>query len=305
MSSESLSHELHQLSRKSLTTLTLSALDFVIPGTYQNLISLEDMVQMVTGDVRIGRLQAIANHVDQLYAKNDGARRAVKLYQLTDLEDRTLDITPPKSGETVEILSFKSELTPKSETRQSIDFCLKLTAEGIAHLSINGLNTDAVDLWVSALTADKTFGYEEALRLASIIGLEGLAPLGEDFLSKVGETLDDESTDFSESPLYGRLSEFIPGETESDKSAFARDLVRTLTPSLEGFMERTGLNRERVIGGLQRFTDLSDDNHEYLSSFLDATTSCMRRTGIQTVARHLVKLSASRFGYDSLRTVMA
>ena len=158
MSSTSLSDELSQLSKKSLTTLTLSALDFVIPGDYENSTSLEDMVQMVTGDVRAGRLQAISNHVDQLYAEDSGARRAVSIYQLTDAADKAVAAAAlaNKVGEKIGILSFLSKFTPKADTTQTVDLCLKLTAEAIAHLSLHGMSAERIGsrMWDASRALD-------------------------------------------------------------------------------------------------------------------------------------------------------
>ena len=180
MSKEILSHELSELSRKSLTTISLSALDFVIPGSYESTNSLEDMVQLVTGESRAGRIKAIANHVDQLYSESIGARRAVWLYKLTDSADKAIAAASfaNKVGSRFEILSFLTKFTPKADTSQSIDLCLKLTVEALAHLSLYGLSKDAVSAWIDSFTGRNANNNESALRLAAIIGLDGLLPLG-------------------------------------------------------------------------------------------------------------------------------
>lgn len=301
MSSTSLSDELSQLSKKSLTTLTLSALDFVIPGDYENSTSLDDMVQLVTGDVRAGRLQAISNHVDQLYAEDSGARRAVSIYSLTDAADKAVAAAAlaNKVGEKIGILSFLSKFTPKADTTQTVDLCLKLTAEAIAHLSLHGMSTESVGDWVRSLNGD-AYSNESALRFACIIGLDGLIPLGPDFLQKVSDKLEGGGAGLglADNALFKKLSGFIPGGDVMAKTGFVSDIVKSVSAPADSFIQRTGLTREKVADKLRALTDFSDDKLDYVAAFLDASTNYMSHTGTQSVARHLVSKSAARFNYE-------
>lgn len=299
MSSESLAQELSQLSHKSLTTLTLSALDFVIPGSYENTTSLDDMVQVVTGDVRVGRLQAISNHVEQLYEADAGARRAVWLYKLTDSADKAVAAASlaNKVGSKIGILSFLAKMTPKSDTSQALDLGLKLTVEALAHLSLYGISKESVGEWISSLGKEGHYHNEGALRLAAIIGLDGIIPLGPDFLSKVTDQIQSGKLDWSNNALFKKVSEYIPGSNTASKSGFIKELLDKASAPIDTFVSKTGLNRDKVLGSLQSVTDVSDNKLDYLAAFLDASTSFMSHTGIQSVARHLVAQSAERFGY--------
>jgi hypothetical protein len=299
MSSESLSDELSQLSQKSLTTLTLSALDFVIPGQYENTTSLDDMVQVVTGDVRAGRLQAISNHVDQLYAQDSGARRAVSLYHLTDATDKAVAAAAlaNKVGERVGILSFLTKFTPKADTSQTIDLCLKLTAEALAHLSLHGLSTESVGDWVKSLNGG-AYSNEAAMRMACIIGLDGLIPLGPDFLGKVTDKLSGDGLGWTSNPMFKKLSDYIPGGDIAAKTGFVGDLMKNVSAPVDSFVQRTGLTRDKVADKLRGLTDFADDKLDYVAAFLDASTNFMSHTGTQSVARHLVAQSAKRFNYE-------
>lgn len=300
MSSESLSAELDNLSSKSLTTVTLSALDFVIPGSYQNTNSLDDMVQMVTGDVRVGRQQAISNHVDQLYAQDKGAQRAVWLYKLTDSADKAVAAASlaNKVGSKFAVLSFLTKVTPKADTVQTIDLCLKITVEALAYLSLHGFSKESIGDWVSNLGVDGSYSNESALRLAAVIGFDGLVPLGPDFMSRVLDQVQSGKLPFSDNALFKKVSEYIPGGSVSDKTGFVGELLGKATAPIDSFMSRTGLTRDKVMSTLERVTDVSDDKLDYVAAFLDASTNYMSHTGIQTVARHLVEQSASRFGYE-------
>lgn len=301
MSFEPISMELSQLSSKSLTTLSLHALDFVIPGSYQNTTSLDDMVQLVTGDIRVGRLQAISNHVDQLYAEQSGAQRAVWLYKLTDSADRAVAAASlaNKIGSQFSILSLFEKFTPKADTSQTLDLCLKLTVEALSFLSLHGFSKDALHEWTASLGTDGHYSNEAALRLAAIVGFDGLVPLGPDFLQKITDHLKGGKLPFADSTLFKKVAEHIPGGSMLDKSGFVGELVSKATAPLEGFVKRTGLSKEKVVGSLQKFTDISDSKLDYLAAFLDASTSYMSHTGVQSVARHLVEESSARFGYEA------
>jgi len=299
MSSEPLSHELNRLNRKSLTTLALSALDFVIPGSYENPTSLDDMVQVVTGDVRAGRLQAIANHVDQLYAADDGARRAIWLYQLTDSADKAVAAASlaNKVGGKFGILSFLTKVTPKADTIQTVDLCLKLTVEALAHLSLHGASVESLSRWAEALEGDE-YGNESALRLASIVGFDGLVPLGPDFLDIVSEKLKGNHLSFADNGMFQKVAQEIPGQSDTEKTGFLKNVVELASRPIDSFVSRTGLTREKVFGALESFTDATDSKLDYVGAFLDASTNFMSHTGTQSVARELVSRSAARFGYN-------
>lgn len=301
MSSETLSQELSELSSKSLTTLALSALDFAIPGSYQNTTSLDDMVQVVTGDIRVGRLQAISNHVDQLYAEKGGARRAVWLYKLTDSADKAVAAASlaNKVGSKFSVLSIFEKLTPKSDTSQTLDLCLKLTVEALAYLSLRGFSRESLSSWVDSLGVDGQYSNESALRLAAIVGFDGLVPLGPDFLQKATDQLKSGKLPWSDNALFKKVAEHIPGAGLADKSHFVGELVDKASSPISAFTSRVGLSRENVVGALQKVTDVSDSKLDYLAAFLDASTNYMTHTGVQSVARHLVEESAARFGYDS------
>jgi hypothetical protein len=303
MSSESLSHELSQLSRKNLTTMSLSALDFVIPGSYQNTNSLDDMVQVVTGDVRAGRLQAISNHVDQLYQENAGARRAVWLYQLTDSADKAVAAASlaNKVGSKYSVLSFLAKMTPKADTSQAIDLCLKLTVEALAHLSLHGISKESIGDWVDSLGQDGNYSNEAALRLAAIVGFDGMVPLGPDFLGKATSYVNAGKLPWSDSALFKKVAEYIPGGDVASKSGFVGTLLQKASAPIDGFVNRTGLTREKVVQTLEKITDVTDSKLDYVAAFLDASTNFMSHTGVQSVARHLVEKAASRFGYKEVR----
>jgi hypothetical protein len=257
------------------------------------------MVRAVSGDVRMGRIQAIANHVDQLYAEDGGARRAVFFYRLADSVDKGVAAAAlaNKIGERFSALSLLAKITPKADTVQTMDLCLKLTCEALAHLSLRGLSKDAIAQWAEDLNRGDQYGNESALRLAALIGLDGLLPLGPDFLAKVGSALSGGSLAWTDNALFRKLAEHLPGAGNQEKVGFISSVLHKASAPLNGFIERTGLTRDKVVGSIKKVTDLSDDKLDYAAAFFDASTSYMSHTGVQTVARHLTDRAGERFGY--------
>ena len=300
MSHNTLSTELEQLSQSSLTTLSLSALDFIIPGSYKNVTNLEDMVREVTGETRVGRLQAIHNHIEDAYAEDSGAQRAVWLFKLTDSADKAVAAASfaNKVGSKIGVLSFLEKMTPKADTSQALDLCLKLTVEALAFLSLHGLSRNSVSNWTQSIGKSGTYSNESALRIGAIIALDALIPLGPDFLKKISQHAQSEKSNWANNTLFKKISDFIPGVDIASKSGFVVDLVKNASGPIASVIDNTGLNREKVLGTLQNFTDVSDSKLDYLAAFLDASTNFVSHTGIQSVARHMVRKSAERFGYD-------
>lgn len=295
-----LDQELKELSTSGLTVMVLKGLDFVIPGDYTNSTSLDQMIEFAAGDLRDGRTQAIANHVEKLYAEDSGAQRAVSLYKLTDKADKVVAAAAlaNKIGSRFKILSFLAKYTPKADTVQTIDLCLKLTVEALAYLSLHGLSIDGLSDWGKIISKTDGYSNESALRIAAIIGLDGLIPLGPDFLSKVAGALDGDDLGFTDNALFKKMADYIPGGGMEEKTAVIKNVISNASAPIDSFISRTGLTRDKVIGTMKKYTDLADDKLDYAAAFLDASTAFITQTGVQTVARHLTAQGLERFGHD-------
>ena len=133
--------------------------------------------------------------------------------------------------------------------------------------------------------------------MAAIIALDGLVPLGPSFLKRLSEQTESGETSWSDNALFRKISEFIPGADLAAKSGFLTELVKSVSGPLGNLVESTGLSREKVLGALQDITDVSDSKLDYFAAFLDASTNFVSHTGVQGVARHMVRESAERFGH--------
>ena len=56
--------------------------------------------------------------------------------------------------------------------------------------------------------------------------------------------------------------------------------------------DSAGLTRELIANHLSNFVDIADDKLDYVAAFLDTSTNYFEHTGIQTVARKLIKEAA-------------
>ncbi len=87
-----------------------------------------------------------------------------------------------KVGESVSFLGFLDKLTPKPDKAQTIDLCLKLLAEVVGFCQINGIPGDSIGDFVAALGE---YGKESMIRMAGLVCVDGLIPLGPDFIQKI------------------------------------------------------------------------------------------------------------------------
>ncbi len=74
-----------------LNLMVLGALDFVVPGQWQNVTGFTPLVKHITGETRIGKIDAISTYADQLYQGDlSGCQKAIWLYQTADSSDSLL-----------------------------------------------------------------------------------------------------------------------------------------------------------------------------------------------------------------------
>ncbi|MBL8058478.1 MAG: hypothetical protein JNK29_17375, partial [Anaerolineales bacterium] len=176
--SESIATLADALPESNVTTTVLHALDYVVPGQWQNLRGFDQTARTVLGTEDPAQVAAVRQRALALY--NDPAhnyRKAVQLYQLVDNADLALGAAAlaNKVGQRIPLLNFISRLTPKADTTQAIDLAVKLAAEGLAFSWLNGLKYDNLGQFGQALSA---YAGASAMRLAALICVDGVIPLG-------------------------------------------------------------------------------------------------------------------------------
>src|SRR5262249_3911546 len=145
--------------------------------------------------------------------KTQGYQGALWLYQTVDSVQGLGGFASfvSKLGESVSFLSFLKKITPESETTQAVDFGVKLVTEIVAFCKINGIPGDRITDFVESLADCR---HEALMRLAALICVDGVLPLGPDFLDKALSLLDKTGVSgLADNKAFGKISSMIPGET--------------------------------------------------------------------------------------------
>jgi hypothetical protein len=283
-----------ELPTSNMTTFVLNSLDFVVPGEWNNLVGFENTIRTVTGETDEDLIQQIGDRAVYLYNdRSQGYQRAMWLYQTVDRADRALGAAAlgNKVGERVPLLGFLNRVTPKADRAQSIDLAMKLVVELVAFCQINGIPGDSIGDFVASLG---DYSGESLMRMAALVCLDGLIPLGPDFIQKAQEMLSRTNpSELKENQTFSRINEAIPGQGAAGKLDFIGRSLDSVQGWMSQFVTSRNLTRDKVVGHMQRFVEIADDKLDYLGAFLDMTTNYYEHTGTQTLARRLIERAAA------------
>ncbi|NER24408.1 MAG: hypothetical protein F6J86_20235 [Symploca sp. SIO1B1] len=267
----------------NLTVKVLKALDFIVPGQWENLVGFDNTISAITGETDSATIENIRERAIALYDdKSQGYQTAIWLYRTLDGADKAVAAAAlaDKIGDTFSFIPFLDKLTPKADSLQSVDLKIKLVGELIAYSKLNGLTLNPSEL-VSSLK--ENYQNEALMRMAGLIALDGVLPLGADFVSKIREELADE--DVTGSPAFGAVSQFLP---DTDATSFINESFDAIGDWMANLAQSVGLNPSSLSQNLGVFIEIADDKLDYLAAFLDSSTNYFEHTGIQTVARRLI-----------------
>ncbi|NET51710.1 MAG: hypothetical protein F6K09_24280 [Merismopedia sp. SIO2A8] len=289
--SESIIELLDELPANNLTVKMLNALDFVVPGEWENVVGCDNTIEAITGETDADAIMQIRNHMIELYNdRSNGYQRALWYYKTVDNADSALGTAAManKIGEKIGLLGFLNKLTPKADTTQSFDLCLKLVAELIAYSKLNGLPILNPGEFVSDLSDN--YRGSSLMRMASLVCIDGLLPLGPDFLQKIQDNLDqDGESGLQGNPVFGTISESIPGD---NKVGFISETFAAVQGWMDNLVGSVGLTPESIFDSIGGFIEFSDDSLDFVAAFLDKATNYYRHTGVQSVARSLIERAA-------------
>lgn len=278
------------LPTNNVTISMLRALDFVAPGEWQNVVGFENTIRTVTGETDESLIQQIGERAIYLYNdRSQGYQRAMWLYQTVDSTDAALGAAAlaNKVGERIGFLGFLNRLTPKADKAQTIDLSLKLVVELVAFCQINGIPGDSIGDFVASLGE---YSGESLMRMVALVCVDGLIPLGPDFILKVQSILNQSSPkDLEQSSTYQRINDAIPGSNSASKLNFIGESFDSVRGWMSNLVTSRNLTPQKVVNNLQRFVEVSDDKLDYLGAFLDVTTNYYEHTGTQTLARRLIE----------------
>ena len=233
--SDSIAELLDGLPEDNITVKVLKALDYVVPGDWENIVGCDNTITAVTGQTDPGRISQIRDRALELYNdQENGYQSAIWIYNTVDNADTALAAAAMAEiiSEKIPFLSFLGGITPKADTTQSIDLALKILAESIAYAKLNGIPELNPEAFVAELTENYTG--PSKMRMVGLVCLDGLAPLGPDFLQKVQDALDGEDGNaLADNPIFSAISGLIPRD---DKLGFVRDAFGAVSGWMEGLV---------------------------------------------------------------------
>ncbi|MBD0389361.1 MAG: hypothetical protein ICV54_23390 [Nostoc sp. C3-bin3] len=279
-----------QLPTGGLTISMLKSLDFVAPGEWQNTVGFVNTIKTVTGEDDEDLIQQIGERAIYLFNdKSQGYQTALWLYQTVDGTDKALGAAAlaNKVGEKIPLLGFLNSVTPKPDKAQTIDLTLKLVAELVAFCQINGIPGDSIGDFVASLGE---YSGESLIRMVALVCVDGLIPLGPDFISKAISGLNQTNPqELEKNSTFQNIKDVIPGNNSGSKLNFIGESFDSVKGWMNGLVNANNLTPQKVVHNLQSFADIADDKLDYLAAFLDITTNYYEHTGTQTLARRLIE----------------
>ncbi|MEM8778634.1 MAG: hypothetical protein AAGF26_07135 [Cyanobacteria bacterium P01_G01_bin.49] len=280
----------NELPTDNMTVKVLRTLDFVVPGEWENIVGFENTIQKVTGETDEEMIQQIGDRAVYLFNdKSQGYQRALWLYQTVDSSDNALGAAAlaNKIGEKVSFLGFLNRITPNPDKAQSIDLSLKLVVELVAFCQINGIPGDSIGDFVASLGE---YSGESLMRMAALVCLDGLIPLGPDFILKVQSTLENLSPkELDNNGTFSNIKKLIPGDTTNSQLEFIGSSFDSVKGWMSDFVNERNLTPQKLFNQLSSFIEYSEDKLDYVAAFLDMTTNYYEHTGTQTLARRLIE----------------
>lgn len=278
-----------ELPTSGLTVSMLNSLDFVVPGEWQNTVGFVNTIKNVTGETDEDLIQQIGERAIYLYNdRSQGYQRAMWLYQTVDRTDTALGTAAlaNKVGEKIPLLGFLNNITPKADKAQTIDLCLKLVVELVAFCQINGIPGDSIGDFVASLGE---YAGESLIRMVALVCVDGLLPLGPDFIYKALFALNHMNPqELAQNSTFQGIQDAIPGNNVGSKLNFIGESFESVKGWMGGLVTENNLTPQTVVGNLQNFVQLADDKLDYLAAFLDVATNYYEHTGTQTLARRLI-----------------
>ncbi|BAY75861.1 hypothetical protein NIES25_23100 [Nostoc linckia NIES-25] len=288
--SKSIVQLVDELPTRGLTVSLLNSLDFVAPGQWQNTVGFVNTIKTVTLETDEDLIQQIGERAIYLFNdKSQGYQTALWLYQTVDNTDKALGAAAlaNKVGEKIPLLGFLNSVTPKADKAQTIDLTLKLVAELVAFCQINGIPGDSIGDFVASLGE---YSGESLIRMVALVCVDGLIPLGPDFISKAISGLNQTSPqELEQNSTFQNIKDVIPGNNDGSKLNFIGESFDSVKGWMSGLVNANNLTPQKVVHNLQNFVDVADDKLDYLAAFLDVSTNYYEHTGTQTLARRLIE----------------
>jgi hypothetical protein len=166
-----------------------------------------------------------------------------------------------------------------------------MVVEIVAFCKVNGYPGDSVADFVKSLS---DYRDEALMRMAALICLDGLIPLGPDFLSKILSLLDKTGVKQLESnERFKQVQAMLPGEGTGERLNFMQKGMAAVKDWIGSFVADRDLSVAKIAGNLKGVIDGVEGKLDYVAAFLDVTTNYYEHTGTQSVARSLITRAVS------------
>lgn len=285
--------QMNELDASGLTVSLLNTLDFVAPGSWNNVTGFDAMIRHVTGVESAGVVKAIgARALTQWQDPSSRYDEALLVLQSVDVVDRVAAAaaTASKLGGLFGGLDFLKDLTPKAETTQALDAALKLTAELLAYGLMTGTPDGSFEQIADFVIGLQHYAKSDIMRICAWVIVDGLLPLGPNFMQVITSNVRDvASSALANNSLFDKIAERIPGEGAEGKQQFIIEAMEGVSGWVAQFVAAHGLTREVVLSKISEVIEVSEDKLDYVAAALDASTSYFAHTGTQTVARVLIE----------------
>jgi hypothetical protein len=190
-------------------------------------------------------------------------------------------------GEKVSFLSFLSKITPKSEKIQVIDLSVKLVVEVVAFCLINGIPGDSIGDFVKSLA---NYGNESIMRMAALASVDGVLPLGPEFMSKALSLLQKTgAAELASNPKFKSVASLIPGNGPQGQLSFMQESMGSVKDWMLKFVADKAITVDKVATSMKGWVDWSEGKLDLLAAAIDMTCNYYEHTGIQTLARRLIQ----------------
>jgi hypothetical protein len=283
-----------ELPAKSWTVRLLQCLDWVVPGQWKNLVGFDNTIETITGEDDPKLIQKIGERAIVLYNdKSQGYQRAVWLYQTVDMGQGVAGAMALANiaGEKLQLLNFLGKITPKSQTTQTVDLAVKLIVELVGFCYVNGIPGDSISDFVRALG---NYGQEASMRVAALVCIDGILPLGPEFLSMALKMIETNGASaLAANEKFQLVKDAIPGNGASGQASFMTQGMGAVKDWLTDFVKNRSIDAGKVAGSLRGWVDWSADKLDLAAAVIDSTCNYYTHTGIQTVARRLIKRAAA------------
>ncbi|MEM9703643.1 MAG: hypothetical protein AAF907_14485, partial [Planctomycetota bacterium] len=279
---------LDDLSRRGMTLRMMKVCDWVIPGKYVNVVGFEETIRFVTGETDQDYIQQIGERAIELYNDpKEGYQRALWLYQTCDSVQGLAGFASflSKVGEDVGFLGFFRKLLPKEDTTQAVDLGIKLVTEIVAFCTLNGIPGDSVGDFVESLQEMEN---ERLMRMGTLVAVDGILPLGPDFIEKAYGMLEKTgASGLASNERFARMSGMIPGRTDEHKLGFVKEGLNSIRGWAGDFVAKNDISQNRVLKSINGLSEKIEGKLDYAAAFIDMTTDYFEHTGTQSVGRSL------------------